>query len=309
MFPARGMIRDWLKAGVVDQDRFAPTEEGTPQGGVASPLLFNVALHGMEQAAGVRYQKLTTGDTKLATDSPALIRFADDLVALCHSREQAEQVKARLAVWLAPRGLTFNENKTRIVHVEEHGFDFLAFNVRRYHGKLLIRPSKAAVRRIRHRLRAEMLALRGANAQAVLRKINPIVRGWSAYYRTVVSSKIFNSLDDYMWKLTYKWAKHSHPNKPKNWIVKRYFGQFNPSRQDKWVFGHRDSNAYLRKFFWTKIIRHQLVAGTASPDDPALADYWATRRHRGPPLMDRGMLRLLRAQHGRCPLCRDFRPS
>jgi RNA-directed DNA polymerase len=180
-FPARGMIRDWLQAGVVDKGRFAPTDEGTPQGGVASPLLFNIALHGMEQVAGVRYQKLATGDIRLATGSPALIRYADDLVALCHSREQAEQVKARLAVWLAPRGLVFNEDKTHIVHVEEHGFDFLGFTVRRYHGKLLIMPSKAAVRRIRLRLRAEMLALRGANAQAVLYAINPIVRGWSAY--------------------------------------------------------------------------------------------------------------------------------
>jgi RNA-directed DNA polymerase len=305
-FPARGMIRDWLQAGVVDKGRFAPTDEGTPQGGVASPLLFNIALHGMEQVAGVRYQKLATGDIRLATGSPALIRYADDLVALCHSREQAEQVKARLAVWLAPRGLVFNEDKTHIVHVEEHGFDFLGFTVRRYHGKLLIMPSKAAVRRIRLRLRAEMLALRGANAQAVLYAINPIVRGWSAYYRTVVSSRVFNSLDDYMWKLTYKWVKHSHPNKPKNWIVKRYFGKFNPSRQDKWVFGHRDSGAYLRKFCWTKIIRHQLVSGTSSPDDPTLADYWATRRRRKPPPIDQAALRLLRAQHGRCPLCRDF---
>jgi RNA-directed DNA polymerase len=305
-FPARGMIRDWLKAGVVDKGRYAPTEEGTPQGGVVSPLLLNVALHGMEQAAGVRYRKLGM-ETVLAKDSPALIKYADDLVVLCHSREQAEQVKTRLAAWLTPRGLAFNEDKTRIVHVEEHGFDFLGVNVRRYDGKLLIKPSKAAVRRIRQRLRAEMLALRGANAQAVIRTINPIVRGWSAYYRTVVSSKVFTALDNYMWKLTYKWAKHSHPNKPKRWIVNRYFGQFNPSRQAKWVFGDRDSGAYLRMFAWTKIIRHQMVAGTSSPDDPALADYWATRRRRGPsPPMDRNALRLLKAQSGRCPLCRDY---
>jgi len=305
-FPARGMIRDWLKAGVVDKGRFAPTDEGTPQGGVASPLLFNIALHGMEKAAGVRYQKLATSGTQLATDSPALIRYADDLVVLCHSREQADQVQARLAVWLTPRGLAFNEDKTHVVHVEKQGFDFLGFTVRRYHGKLLIMPSKAAVRRIRSRLRAEMLALRGANAQAVLHTINRIVRGWSAYYRTVVSSRVFNSLDNYMWKLTYKWAKHSHPNKPKNWIVKRYFGKFNPARQDKWVFGDRDSGTYLRKFCWTKITRHQLVGGTSSPDDPALADYWATRRRRKPPPIDHAALRLLQAQHGRCPLCRDF---
>lgn len=269
-------------------------------GGVVSPLLLNVALYGMEQAAGVRYSRLGT-QTVLARDSPALIRYADDLVALCHSRAQAEQVKTRLAEWLKPRGLTFNEDKTRIVHVDQ-GFVFLGFNVRRYGGKLLIKPSKAAVRRVRQRLRAEMLALRGANAQAVIRKINPIVRGWSAYYRTVVSSKIFDALDSYEWTLTYKWAKYSHPNKPKHWITSRYFGQFNPARQAKWVFGDRDSGAYLRKFAWTKIVRHQMVGGTSSPDDPDLADFWANRR-RGLTSMDQPALRLLKAQNGRCPLC------
>jgi RNA-directed DNA polymerase len=303
-FPARRQIRQWLTAGVIDKGRFAPTEEGTPQGGVISPLLLNVALDGMEQAAGVRYYSLGT-KTVLARDSPALIRYADDLVALCHSRDQVEQVKARLAVWLNPRGLAFNEDKTRIVHVDQ-GMDFLGFTIRRYDGKLLIKPSKAAVRRIRQRLRAEMLALRGANAQAVLRKINPIVRGWSAYYRTVVSSKTFDALDSYMWTLTYKWAKHSHPNKPRHWITNRYFGQFNPTRHAKWVFGDRDSGAYLRKFAWTKIVRHQMVGGTSSPDDPTLVDYWSNRRRRGSPSMGQAALRLLKAQNGRCPLCGDF---
>jgi RNA-directed DNA polymerase len=88
-----------------------------------------------------------------------------------------------------------------------------------------------------------MVALRGANAGAVLKKINPIVRGWSAYYRTVVSSEIFTALDNHMWKLAYKWAKHSHPNKPKHWISDKYFGRFNKSRNDRWVFGDRDSGA------------------------------------------------------------------
>jgi RNA-directed DNA polymerase len=223
---------------------------------------------------------------------------------MCRSREQAEQVKELLRAWLAPRGLAFNEDKTRIVHAEE-GFNFLGFSVRRYHGKLLIKPSAAALRRIRERLRVEMRSLRGANAGAVLRKINPIVRGWSAYYRTVVSSEIFTALDNHMWKLAYKWAKHSHPNKPKHWIVDKYFGRFNHTRQDRWVFGDRDSGAYLLKFSWTKIVRHQLVKGTASPDDPALAAYWAERRRKGPPLpVDKATLHLLQKQHGRCPLCR-----
>ncbi|MEQ4210475.1 group II intron reverse transcriptase/maturase [Actinopolymorpha sp. B9G3] len=302
-FPARGLVQQWLKAGAVDRDRFTPTEAGTPQGGVISPLLFNVALHGMEEAAGVRYYPSGRDAGSAKCGSPVLVRYADDFVAMCTSREQAEQVKQRLAAWLTPRGLAFNEDKTRIVHAEA-GFDFLGFNVRRYHGKLLIKPSAAAQRRIRERLSAEMLALRGANAAAVLKKINPIVRGWSAYYRTVVSSEIFTALDNHMWKLTYKWAKHSHPNKPKHWICDKYFGRFNKARNDRWVFGDRHSGAYLLKFSWTKIVRHQLVKGRASPDDPTLEPYWTERRRKGPlPPVDGLTVRLLHAQQGRCPTC------
>lgn len=305
-FPARELVEQWLKAGVVDKGRFIPTEEGTPQGGLISPVLLNVALHGLEEAAGVRYRKLSTRAAESTERSPVLIRYADDLVVMCHSRDRAEQVKAQLAAWLAPRGLAFNEDKTRIVSIDD-GFDFLGFNVRHYGAKLLIKPSAAAKRRIRERLRSEMKTLRGANAAAVLHTINPIVGGWSAYYRTVVSSATFSALDDYMWKLTYKWAKYGHQNKPRHWIVNRYFGQFNRSRQDRWVFGDRESGAYLRKFSWTKIVRHQLVAGMSSPDDPNLSDYWAARRRKGPPPpMDGADLRLLKAQQGRCPLCRDF---
>jgi RNA-directed DNA polymerase len=305
-FPARELIAGWLKAGVVENGRLTPTGEGTPQGGVVSPALLNVALHGMEHAAGVRYQRTGSNAAFAAAGSPVLIRYADDLVAFCHTRQEAEQVKARLAAWLAPRGLAFNEDKTRIVTLDE-GFDFLGFNVRRYHGKLLIKPSKAAVRRIRERLRAEMRSLRGTNAQAVIARLNPIIRGWAGYYRTVVSSHTFTALDHYLWKLAYKWARYSHPNKPARWVIARYFGKFNKSRQDQWVFGDRDSGAYLLRFAWTKIVRHQMVKGTSSPDDPALAGYWAARRHRGIPRpMDIASLRLLQAQHGRCPLCREL---
>ena len=306
-FPATDVIERWLKAGVVEQGWFTPTDEGTPQGGVISPVLLNVALHGMEQAAeSVTTRGRTATPGPAVPGSPVLIRYADDLLALCHSREQAEQVKARLAVWLEPRGLAFNEDKTRVVALDE-GCDFLGFTIRRYDGKLLIKPSKAALVRLRKRLSAEMRALRGLNAEAVLTRLNPIIRGWSAYYRHVVSSREFNSLDDHMWKLTYKWAKHTHPHKPKRWIVSRYFGPFHPDRRDKWVFGDRETGAYLLKFSWTPIVRHVLVKGWASPDDPTLAGYWAKRRRRAaPPALGRHALSLLRAQHGRCPLCRGL---
>jgi RNA-directed DNA polymerase len=302
-FPARDVVRGWLKAGVVEDGHLAPTEEGTPQGGVVSPLLLNVALHGMEEAAGVRYQQTGVHAGELRRDSPALIRYADDLVALCHSRHQAEGVKAGLAEWLVPRGLVFNEDKTHVVTLDE-GFDFLGFTVRRFGQKLLIRPSKAALRRHRRRLRDEMRSLRGANAVTVLRQLVPIVRGWANYYRTVVSSELFSALDRYLWKLTYKWAKQAHPKKSKRWIVNRYFGRFNKSRHDRWVFGDRQSGAYLVKHAWTTIVRHQMVKGRASPDDPTLTEYWTGRRRRAaPPPLDALTLQLLGSQQGACPVC------
>jgi RNA-directed DNA polymerase len=280
------MIRDWLKAGVFEAGKgFAPTEEGVPQGGVISPLLLNVALHGLEEAAGVRYVSQGTQIRRTRAGSPVMIRYADDLVALCHSQEQARRVHARVAEWLAPRGLVFNQDKTRITHLDE-GLDFLGFNVRRYGDKLLIKPSKPAIRRIRRRLSGEMRRLRGRNAAAVLATIAPITRGWAAYYRGVVSKEVFAALDDHMWKLAYKWAKYSHANKPRDWIVKRYFGRFNPARRDQWVFGDRASGAWLPKFAWTRIVRHQMVPGRASPDDPTLAQYWAERRRKRRPPLD-----------------------
>jgi RNA-directed DNA polymerase len=305
-FPARDMIHDWLTAGVFEPGKgFAPTEEGTPQGGVISPLLLNVALHGLEEAAGVSYATSGSGASETKPGSPTLIRYADDMVVLCHTRERAEQIKARLAEWLTPRGLSFNEDKTRIVCLAEDGFDFLGFNVRRYRSKLLIKPSKAAIRRVRERLAVEMRRLRGSNADAVIATLNPIIRGWAAYYRGVVSSKVFHTLDYQMWKLTYKWATWRHNNKPKPWIVDRYFGKHNKFRNDRWVFGNPDNNTYLVKFSWTDIVRHVMVTGAASPDDPALTDYWAKRRHKVKPPLDNYTLRLLTRQEARCPLCGD----
>ena len=304
-FPARGLVARWLKAGVVERDMFTPTEEGTPQGGVVSPLLLNVALHGMEQAAGVRYRTLGTDGAQTVEGTPSLVRYADDFVVMCYSRDQAEQVWHRLAQWLAPRGLTINEDKTRIGHLHV-GFDFLGFNVRRYGGKLLIKPSKAAVTRFQRRLTAEVRVLRGANAEAVIRRLNPIIRGWTAYYRSVVSKAVFATVDEHLWQLTWRWALRTHPNKPKRWVAARYFGKFNPARQDRWVFGDRDSGHYLRRCVWTKIVRHRLVGGTSSLDDPALAQYWADRRKRRNGMLGGPVLGLLRAQAGRCPICRDL---
>jgi RNA-directed DNA polymerase len=302
-FPAKAMVQAWLKAGVVEQGRLHRTEDGVPQGGVVSPLLLNVALHGMELAAGVLYYSTGPNAGSVVKGSPTVIRYADDYVALCHSRQEALEVKARLATWLTPRGLAFNEDKTRVVHLNE-GFDFLGFNVRRYRGKPLIKPSKVAIRRIRERLRTELRSLRGTNARIVIRRLNPIIRGWAAYYRTQVSAEIFGRLDYYLWGLTYKWARFSHRNKPATWVTARYFGKFNKARQDRWVFGDRNSGAFMHRFSWTSIVRHALVRPGASPDDPALADYWAGRRRKRPLPINHTALRLHRTQDGRCAICK-----
>jgi RNA-directed DNA polymerase len=303
-FPARDMIAGWLKAGVFEAGKgFAPTEEGTPQGGIISPVLLNVALHGLEEAAGVRYQD---GDATLVEkDSPALVRYADDFAACCHTRQQAEQVKARLAGWLAQRGLSLNEEKTRIVHLAQ-GFNFLGWNIRRYrNGKLLIKPSEAAIRRHRQRLAEQMRTMRGSNALAIIATLSPVIRGWTAYHRSQVSSEAFQSLAAYMWKLTWKWARHSHPNKGPRWVAARYFGKFHPNREDRWVFGDKETGALLVKHSWTAVRRHIMVKGTASPDDPGLAGYWRYRRDKHGPPLDGYTLTLLARQEGNCPLCGD----
>jgi len=304
-FPARDLIQGWLKAGVMDRGRFAPTEEGTPQGGVISPLLLNVALHGLEQAAGCRYLTEKGRESWSVAGSPVLVRYADDFVALCRDEDQAHQVRARLEAWLAPRGLRFNEEKTKVVHLSQ-GFDFLGFTVRRFGDKLIIKPSAAACKRFRERLRTEMRALQGDNAESVLRRVVPIVRGWAAYYRTVVATETFASLDHYLWQLTFKWGRRRHPKKSRSWVKARYFDRFNPSRNDSWVFGDRTSGAFLPKLAWTGIVRHELVRGAASPDDPALTGYWRGRRRRkAPPPMDKISLHLAARQRGLCPLCKQ----
>ena len=305
-FPAKGHIRAWLKAGVVEKDMFTDTDEGTPQGGLVSPLLLNIALHGLEEAAGVvrwpegRNQR----SGRVRPDCPVVVRYADDLVVLCHDRDMALAVEQRLTGWLADRGLAFNEDKTRVVPVAE-GFDFLGFNVRRYPcGKTLIKPSAAALTRIRRRLSAIVKQFHGANALALIAALNPVVRGWAAYYRVGVSSRAFARLDAHLWRLTWRWARRQHRNKGKRWVRRRYWRRWNVSRHDQWVFGDPDTGAYLTKFSWTPIVRHVKVKAGASFDDPALTGYWWLRRRN----LNHAPVSALLAgplvsQDGRCPRC------
>jgi RNA-directed DNA polymerase len=306
-FPARDMIAGWLKAGVFEAGKgFAPTEEGTPQGGNISPLLLNVALHGLEGAAGVQYCTAPSLEGVVRQGSPAVTVYADDFVVCCCSRQQAESVRARLAGWLAKRGLSLNEDKTRIAHLSQ-GFDFLGWNFRRYpSGKTLVKPSRASVRKHRQKLADEMRRLRGSNEGMVINDLNPVIRGWCAYHRSQAASETFAVLGHYTWQLTWKWAKWNHPGKGARWRIDRYYGKFRPSSENKWVFGDRETGAYLLRHDWTSIRRHIMVKGRSSPDDPDLAGYWENRRRKKTGLaLDKGTLTLLTRQENKCPRCGD----
>ncbi|MFE1937049.1 group II intron reverse transcriptase/maturase [Streptomyces sp. NPDC059474] len=298
LFPGREQVRGWFRAGVMERNTFAHTVEGTPQGGVISPLLLNVALHGMGDAVGANQPLKRERDRY---SPPALIRYADDFVGLCSTKEEAEDLKNKLSDWLGPRGLTFNEEKTRIVHLHE-GFDFLGFTVRRFGDKLIIKPSKEAVRRARRRVKELIRFHRGHPEKLLVLSLSPFIRGWATYYRHVVSSDTFGKLDTYTYTALRRWALHSHPNKSARWIRERYWGQFAKGRRDKWVFGN--PSHHLPKFSWTRIVRHVAVKGDNSRDDPSLEDYWRNRaRKRMPQAESKRILNLAYRQKGLCTRC------
>jgi len=308
--PGRELIRQWLKAGIMEDGVFHETPLGTPQGGVISPLLLNIALHGMEAALGVKYN--TKGEIK---GKRAVVRYADDFVVFCESQAEALHMKDKiLPSWLAERGLTLSEEKTRVVHLTE-GFDFLGFNVKHYPVKttrtgykLLIRPSKKSVNAVRQKMREAWLELKGHSIHTVLYRLNPIIRGWANYFRTGVSSKTFRKLDRWMYLRAWRYAKHTHPQKSQDWRKKRYWGKLNPDRKDRGVFGDirpkKDgSHHYLLKFSWFKIERHTLVKGTSSPDDASLREYWWKRRKVNVRHLAASDVDLANDQDWICPIC------
>jgi RNA-directed DNA polymerase len=277
-FPARKLIHLWLKAGYVDKGVFHETDTGTPQGGIISPLLANVALHGMEKFLGIKYNIRGQNMGKRL-----VCRYADDFVVFCETEEDAKKASAQLAEFLRIRGLELAPDKTRIVHIKD-GFDFLGFNIRQYAvtntktgWKLLIKPSRKSMQKIRDKLKEVFLRKRGHNIFTLIKELNPIIRGWANYFRIGVSSKAFQSMDNYMFWREVRYVRHTHPNKSKRWTQNKYWGKLNLSRKDRWVFGYKKTGHHILKFRWFNIKRHCLVKGTNSPDDPTLKDYWLTR--------------------------------
>jgi RNA-directed DNA polymerase len=306
-FPAKELIRQWLKAGYVEMGSFHATDAGTPQGGVVSPLLANIALHGMEEALGITLNKWGQNYS-----GRAIVRYADDFVVFCETKEDAEKAKLIIGEWLAIRGLAFSEEKTRIVHLNE-GFDFLSFTFRQHEArgnakakngvKLVVLPSKKAVQKRRDTLKEIWFSMKGQSVTEICKKFNPIIRGWSNYFRYSVATKVFTGLDHWMFQRQRRWVRSRHPQKGWRWKKKRYWGRFHHQRKDQWVFGE-NRTSYMRKFCWTPIEKHIMVKGTSSPDDPKLKEYWAKRRMTKASLISQWDKRALALkQRGKCPVC------
>lgn len=304
-FPARRQIERWLKAGYVEYGTFSNTEAGTPQGGIISPLLANIALDGLGDLLGKLHSR------KARAPYFGYTRYADDFVVTSPDRERLEQTVPIIRQWLAERGLELNEEKTHIVHIDD-GFDYLGFNFRHYNGKLLIKPQKDKVLKKLRELKAWIRRLPTAKQEQIITHLNQVLGGWALYYRHVVSKDVFSYVDARLFRMVWSWVRRRHPKKSTAWRKARYY-----QRRGKrsWVFAvdttdrrGRKTTKALIEVAKTPIIRHVLIKEGYSPMDPALQDYWKQRnkargkqRYTG----DRKQIAVTEQQNWVCPVCRQ----
>jgi RNA-directed DNA polymerase len=215
------ILRQWLEAGYWEKGRLFPTQEGTPQGGIISPVLSNLTLDGMEKAIRSRI--------RIRRDQVNFIRYADDFIVTARTKQTLEEiVKPVVVAFLAERGLELSEQKTTITHIET-GFNFLGQNVRKYRNKLVIKPAKEGVKALVQKARECIKGCLGQTAETLIAKLNPIVRGWANYHRYVCSHSTFWKADGVIYHQLLRWAKRTHPNKSYGWLKQKYFshaGQF-----------------------------------------------------------------------------------
>jgi RNA-directed DNA polymerase len=283
--PVAKLVRGWLKAGIVDQGQTLFPETGVPQGGVISPLLMNIALHGLEQDLRQAYPQYR---------QPAVIRFADDVVILHHDLDQLQHVKQQAETWLNQMGLQLNPTKTYLGHTlnqdtGQAGFDFLGFNIRQYpvgryktrtyRGqagfKTLIRPSQKAINRHLAHLKQVIRDYRGSSQAGVIGKLNPITRGWANYYKTCSAKAIFNQMTTQLYYKLRRWAAFRHPRKGPKGCYRRYWKRLDG------LIRFTDGEHYLFRYEQIKIKRHTKVIGSKSPFDGDWL-YWAQRLQQHP---------------------------
>jgi RNA-directed DNA polymerase len=216
----RVMLKKWLMAGFIDKQVLYLTEAGVPQGGICSPVIANLALDGLERLLRQHYT-LTTKRGQQA--KVHLTRYADDfIISGCSYELLQEEVKPLVERFLRQRGLELSPEKTHITHIED-GFDFLGQNVRKYAGKLLIKPARKNVKTFLGKVRQVVKANKQATAANVIAQLNPMIRGWANYHRHVVSKKTFYRVDTAIFRALWSWAKRRHPKKPRRLVADKYF--------------------------------------------------------------------------------------
>ena len=305
------ILRKWLKAGFIDKESFHPTSEGVPQGSPISPVLTNMTLDGLEELLSKNF-KVKGINKKTFSPKVNMVRFADDFVVTGHSKEILEQeVKPLIEKFLKERGLSLSQSKTKITHIGE-GFDFLGQNLRKYQGKLIIKPSRANIHTFLAKIR-RLIKLHQQSTQAdLIETLNPVIRGWANYHRHVCSKLTFTSVDHIIWQMLWHWATRRHSNKSSYWVKDKYFHKIG---KENWVFAtyvedttKEDGKRLIRlgKTSKTSIRRHIKIKADANPYDPAWETYFEARLKRKMTQTLQGrktLLHLWHSQNGKCLIC------
>ncbi|MDX3928924.1 MAG: group II intron reverse transcriptase/maturase [Shinella sp.] len=311
----RTILKKWLKAGYMEDRQLFPTEAGTPQGGIISPVLANLVLDGLEtrlDAAFGRKRYANGVQTRLMVN---YVRYADDFIVTGRSKELLEQeVMPIIEYFMRERGLMLSTEKTKITHINE-GFDFLGQNIRKYNGKLLIKPSKANVATFLEKVRSTIKGNKAMDQDKLIRMLNPMIQGWANFHQHVVAKTTFARVDHEIWRALWQWARRRHPQKSSTWIKRRYFHAVGTRT---WVFaaatGERfpDGNPILRslrKATDTPIRRHRPIKLEANPFYPQWETYFEERTALKMQNSLRGRKKLINLwsqQDRRCPICREL---
>ena len=263
------ILRKWLKAGYIEKKRLFPTPKGTPQGGIISPAIMNMVLDGLEAALKKQFPRWKGQKVNF-------IRYADDFIITASSKELIKTgIIPLVEGFLKPRGLELSKEKSKITHIND-GFDFLSQNVRKYKGKLVIRPSKYAVQSFKDKLKAIFKKNRGIPAHGLIRLLNPVIRGWSNYHKGICAKSTFAKLGTFMYWQLKRWAKYQHGNKNRWWIYHRYFtdNHFTDVRAGKKGLQHHR----LYRISYVPIRYHVKVKSNANPFNPDYDKYFFQRQ-------------------------------
>ena len=245
----QSVLAQFLKAGFISDQTLFPTDKGTPQGGLISPILANMTLDGMEKALNTRFPKLRV----------YFIRYADDFLVITPTKAIAEEAKDIIEGFLTERGLKLSTEKTVITHIDD-GFDFLGYNFRKYKGTLLTKPSKKSIQSIKSKIRITVKKAQAWTQDDLMKKLNPIIRGWANYHSHIAAKQTFEGLDHYLWIVTWQWGKRRHSNKGHKWIVKKYWQTVG---NRNWVFQSEENT--LLQFSDVSIRRHVFPKLNANP--------------------------------------------